>query len=67
MPWFGPSTDRHAADDRLLSYASPLTERELLDSAPKPVSIFDSRVHLRIPLDQRPKTVPSTSPTFMPG
>lgn len=40
------------------SYASPLTERELLDSAPKPVSIFDSRVHLRISLDQSPKSVP---------
>jgi hypothetical protein len=40
------------------SYASPLSERELLNSAPKPVSIYDSRVHLRIPLDQPPKTVP---------
>src|SRR5262249_46225312 len=40
------------------TYASPLTERQLLYSAPKPVSIFDSRVHLRINLDQPPRFVP---------
>lgn len=40
------------------SYASPLTERELLRAAPKPVSIFDSRVFLRIPLDSPPRRVP---------
>jgi Ca-activated chloride channel family protein len=40
------------------TYASPLSERELLYSAPKPVSIFDSRVHLRIDLDRPPGFVP---------
>jgi uncharacterized protein with von Willebrand factor type A (vWA) domain len=40
------------------TYASPLTERGLLRAAPKPVSIFDSRVFLRISLDQSPKFVP---------
>lgn len=40
------------------TYASPLTERELFLSAPKPVSIYDSRVHLRIHLDQPPKFIP---------
>ncbi|MFM7590876.1 MAG: VWA domain-containing protein [Isosphaeraceae bacterium] len=40
------------------SYASPMTERELLNSAPKPVSLFDPRVHLRISLDQPSKKVP---------
>jgi uncharacterized protein with von Willebrand factor type A (vWA) domain len=40
------------------TYASPLTERQLLYSAPKPVSIYDSRVHLRINLDQPPRFVP---------
>ncbi len=40
------------------SYASPMTERELLYSAPKEVSIFDPRVHLRINLDQPPNFVP---------
>jgi Ca-activated chloride channel family protein len=40
------------------SFASPLTERELLYSAPKQVSIYDSRVRLRINLDQPPKFVP---------
>jgi len=40
------------------TYASPLTERTLLHSAPKPVSIFDSRVFLRINLDQPPDFVP---------
>ena len=40
------------------SFASPLTERELLYSAPKEVSIYDSRVRLRISLDQPPAFVP---------
>lgn len=40
------------------TYASPLTERGLLMSAPKQVSIFDSRVFLRVPLDNPPDFVP---------
>lgn len=40
------------------TYASPMTERELLHSAPKPVSIFDSRVFLRVNLEQPPEFVP---------
>jgi len=40
------------------SYASPLTERQLMMSAPKPVTIFDSRVFLRVPLDNPPEFVP---------
>jgi uncharacterized protein with von Willebrand factor type A (vWA) domain len=40
------------------TYASPLSERELLHSAPKPVSIFDSRVFLRVNLDAPPAFVP---------
>ena len=40
------------------TYASPLSERELLYSAPKPVSIYDSRVRLRINLDHPPAFVP---------
>ncbi|MBS0260486.1 MAG: VWA domain-containing protein [Planctomycetes bacterium] len=40
------------------TYASPLSERELLYSAPKEVSIFDSRVHMRVNLDQPPGFVP---------
>ncbi|MBI1310754.1 VWA domain-containing protein [bacterium] len=40
------------------SYANAMTERELLYSAPKPVSIVDPRVHLRINLDQTPGFVP---------
>jgi Ca-activated chloride channel homolog len=40
------------------TYASPLNERQLLKSGPKPVSIFDSRVFMRIPLDNPPKFVP---------
>ncbi len=40
------------------TYATPLTERELLNSAPKPVSIYDSRVRLRINLDNPPAFVP---------
>lgn len=38
--------------------ASPLSERELLLSAPKPVSIYDPRVRLRINLDQPPRFIP---------
>lgn len=40
------------------TYASPLSERELLNSAPKPVSIFDPRVRLRLNLDALPRFVP---------
>jgi Ca-activated chloride channel homolog len=40
------------------TYASPLTERELLRAAPKHVSIFDSRVFLRVNLDSPPDFVP---------
>src|SRR5438874_7924285 len=40
------------------TYASPLTERGLLRAAPKPVSIFDSRVFLRVSLDRPPEFVP---------
>jgi Ca-activated chloride channel family protein len=40
------------------TYATPLTERTLMHSAPKPVSIFDSRVFLRVNLDQPPDFVP---------
>ncbi|MFQ5733043.1 MAG: VWA domain-containing protein, partial [Planctomycetaceae bacterium] len=40
------------------TFATPLTERELLYSAPKPVSIFDPRVRLRINLDEPPAFVP---------
>ena len=40
------------------TYASPLSERELLYAAPKPVSIYDPRVHLRISLDHPPSFVP---------
>jgi uncharacterized protein with von Willebrand factor type A (vWA) domain len=40
------------------TYATPLSEKELLYAAPKPVSIYDSRVHLKIPLDNPPSFVP---------
>jgi len=40
------------------TYASPLTERTLLHSAPKPVSIYDSRVFMRVNLDNPPEFVP---------
>lgn len=40
------------------SYASPLSERELLLCTPKRVSLFDDRVHLRVPLDSPPGFVP---------
>jgi uncharacterized protein with von Willebrand factor type A (vWA) domain len=40
------------------TYASPLSERELLRAGPKPVSIFDHRVFMRVNLDDPPKFVP---------
>lgn len=40
------------------TYATPMSEKDLLYSAPKPVSIFDPRVHLRIPIDNPPGFVP---------
>ncbi len=40
------------------SLASVMTERELLNSAPKPVSMFDSRIHLRLDLDNLPRNTP---------
>src|SRR3954452_17005370 len=40
------------------TYANVMTERQLLGSAPKPVSLFDSRVHLRFDLDSPPRRVP---------
>lgn len=40
------------------TYASPLSEKELLYAAPKPVSIYDPRVNLRISLDKPPGFVP---------
>jgi uncharacterized protein with von Willebrand factor type A (vWA) domain len=40
------------------TYANRMTERELLNSAPKPVSLYDSRVHLRFDLDNPPRRVP---------
>ncbi len=40
------------------TYASPLSERGLLRAGPKPVSIFDSRVFLRVNLDKPPQFVP---------
>lgn len=40
------------------TYATSMTQKELLYSAPKPVSIFDPRVRLRIPIDNPPGFVP---------
>jgi Ca-activated chloride channel family protein len=40
------------------TYASPLSERQLLSSAPKPVSMYDPRIRLRINLDRPPRFVP---------
>jgi uncharacterized protein with von Willebrand factor type A (vWA) domain len=40
------------------TFANLMTERDLLNSAPKPVSLFDSRVHLRFDLDHPPGRVP---------
>jgi uncharacterized protein with von Willebrand factor type A (vWA) domain len=40
------------------TYANVMTERQLLNSAPKPVSLYDSRVYLRYDLDSPPRRVP---------
>ncbi|TWT49930.1 hypothetical protein KOR42_37480 [Thalassoglobus neptunius] len=40
------------------TYATAMSERDLLNSAPKQVSIFDPYVSLRVPLDQPPEFVP---------
>lgn len=40
------------------TYATTLSEKELLYSAPKPVSIYDPRVRMRISLDHPPEFVP---------
>jgi uncharacterized protein with von Willebrand factor type A (vWA) domain len=40
------------------TFATPLSERQLLNSAPKPVSLWDSRVHLRFDLDRPAGRVP---------
>lgn len=40
------------------TYASLLSEKELLYSAPKPVSMYDPRVRLRVSLDKPPGFVP---------
>ncbi len=40
------------------TYASPLSERQLLYSAPKPVSLYDPVVRLKISLDHPPSFVP---------
>ncbi len=40
------------------TYASVMTERELLNSAPKQVSMWDPKIHLRFDLDNLPPRVP---------
>jgi uncharacterized protein with von Willebrand factor type A (vWA) domain len=40
------------------TFANVLSERQLLNSAPKPVSMYDSRIHLRFELDQPAGRVP---------
>lgn len=40
------------------TFASKMNERELINSAPKPVSMFDSRINLRFDLDTPPRRVP---------
>ena len=40
------------------TYANVMTERQLIGSAPKPVSLYDSKVHLRFDLDNPPRRVP---------
>ena len=40
------------------SFANVMTERDLINSAPKPVSMYDSRILLRFDLDALPKRVP---------
>ena len=49
------------------SFASVMTERELLNSAPKPVSLYDSRVNLRSTSTTCPSGSRSTSPTSTPA
>lgn len=40
------------------TYATPLSERDMMRCGPKPVSIFNDRVFLRISLDDPPEFVP---------
>lgn len=40
------------------TFANRMTERELINSAPKEVSMYDSRINLRFNLDALPKRVP---------
>jgi uncharacterized protein with von Willebrand factor type A (vWA) domain len=40
------------------TFASPMTERQLLNSAPKQVSMYDSRIHLRFDMDKPQGRVP---------
>lgn len=40
------------------TYANVMTERQLLNSAPKQVSMWDPKIHLRFDLDNLPKRVP---------
>ena len=40
------------------TFANLMNERQLLNSAPKPVSMFDSRIHLRFDLDHPAGRVP---------
>ncbi|MGD9853523.1 MAG: VWA domain-containing protein [Planctomycetaceae bacterium] len=40
------------------TYATPLTEKQLLYAAPKPVSLYDPMVRLKISLDNPPAFVP---------
>jgi uncharacterized protein with von Willebrand factor type A (vWA) domain len=40
------------------TFASVMNERQLINSAPKPVSMFDSRIHLRFDLDHPAGRVP---------
>ncbi|WP_337175042.1 VWA domain-containing protein [Paludisphaera sp.] len=40
------------------TFANKMTERELLNSAPKPVSMYDSRIHLRYDMDEPRGRVP---------
>ena len=40
------------------TYANVMTERHLLNSAPKQVSMWDPKIHIRFSLDEPPKRVP---------
>jgi uncharacterized protein with von Willebrand factor type A (vWA) domain len=40
------------------TFANVMNERQLLNSAPKPVEMYDSRIHLRFSLDSPPRRVP---------